>query len=360
MPWSVISTPHRAGYSVARSLYGVLGVSPLAGEGEIKAAFRKLAKQFHPDLHAGDKRAEQRFKEINEAHARLSDPHARATYDASLSQERSLKRQRFRNAAAIMATTFVLAVTLISTAMVWRQHENGLLLRSADRLSTKSLTNQGRRAVAVLEDETTSVEGNRAEPLALPSSERHIETSTAAQTSIESTLVDTRSPNLGDVNSVERAFRSDARLQESERPAPAGGRLTMSDGGRSTEEVTQTQAAAPEASRAGRTALAPALPLGKDAANWAIYRNTHFGFALGYPADIFVADPKQSDENVRRFVSREAGRSCRFWDAQTCVKGHWFRYRTVLIEERYANAKLGYYTHHCATRGLCCPAWPET
>ena len=43
----------QSGYSVARSLYGVLGVSPLAGEGEIKAAFRKLAKRFHPDLHVG-------------------------------------------------------------------------------------------------------------------------------------------------------------------------------------------------------------------------------------------------------------------------------------------------------------------
>lgn len=64
-----------------RDYYEVLGVSRSAGEAEIKKAFRQAAMQSHPDRHPGDKAAEERFKEINEAYAVLSDPDKRAHYD---------------------------------------------------------------------------------------------------------------------------------------------------------------------------------------------------------------------------------------------------------------------------------------
>jgi molecular chaperone DnaJ len=66
---------------VARDYYEILGVSPDAGEADIKKAFRALAMQYHPDRNQGDKVAEDRFKEINEAYAVLSDPDKRAHYD---------------------------------------------------------------------------------------------------------------------------------------------------------------------------------------------------------------------------------------------------------------------------------------
>jgi molecular chaperone DnaJ len=66
---------------VPRDYYEVLGVRPDAGEAEIKKAFRTLAMQYHPDRNRGDKQAEERFKEINEAYAVLSDPDKRAHYD---------------------------------------------------------------------------------------------------------------------------------------------------------------------------------------------------------------------------------------------------------------------------------------
>jgi len=61
--------------------YRTLGVPRTATQADIKKAFRKLARENHPDKHAGDKAAERRFKEINEANAVLSDPGKRAKYD---------------------------------------------------------------------------------------------------------------------------------------------------------------------------------------------------------------------------------------------------------------------------------------
>ena len=61
--------------------YKVLGVGKGASDEEIKKAYRKLARQYHPDRNAGDKQAEERFKEISQAHDVLSDPDKRKAYD---------------------------------------------------------------------------------------------------------------------------------------------------------------------------------------------------------------------------------------------------------------------------------------
>lgn len=61
--------------------YNTLGVSKSANEKEIKQAYRKLARKYHPDLNPSDKDAEKKFKEINEANEVLSDPKNRANYD---------------------------------------------------------------------------------------------------------------------------------------------------------------------------------------------------------------------------------------------------------------------------------------
>ena len=64
-----------------RDYYEVLGVSKTATDAEIKKAYRKLAMKYHPDYNPGDKEAEEKFKEINEANEVLSDPKKRQLYD---------------------------------------------------------------------------------------------------------------------------------------------------------------------------------------------------------------------------------------------------------------------------------------
>ncbi len=64
-----------------KDYYAILGVSPDASEEEIKRAFRRLALKYHPDRNPGDKAAEEKFKEINEAYQVLGDPEKRARYD---------------------------------------------------------------------------------------------------------------------------------------------------------------------------------------------------------------------------------------------------------------------------------------
>src|SRR3954469_19089571 len=68
--------------TASKNPYDVLGVDKKASDEEIKKAYRKLARQYHPDKNPGDTSAEERFKEIQEAYSVLSDAEKRKRYDS--------------------------------------------------------------------------------------------------------------------------------------------------------------------------------------------------------------------------------------------------------------------------------------
>jgi DnaJ-class molecular chaperone len=77
---------------MSESLYAVLGVAKGASEAELRKAYRKLAKQWHPDANRGDKKAEDRFKQISAAYEILSDKDKRARYDRGEIDEQGNER----------------------------------------------------------------------------------------------------------------------------------------------------------------------------------------------------------------------------------------------------------------------------
>ena len=63
---------------MARDYYEILGLSKSASDSEIKSSYRKLAMKYHPDRNPGDKKAEEKFKEISESYEILKDPQKKA------------------------------------------------------------------------------------------------------------------------------------------------------------------------------------------------------------------------------------------------------------------------------------------
>jgi curved DNA-binding protein CbpA len=101
-----------------RTLYHILGLSQDASREQVKAAFRMLARRFHPDVNVRDAAAEQRFKDVSQAYLTLANPNARAAYDHALvCRAAEMQRQRW-TFATTAATTFALTTT-IGLAVWW-------------------------------------------------------------------------------------------------------------------------------------------------------------------------------------------------------------------------------------------------
>ncbi len=102
-----------------QNFYSVLNVAPQAGEAEIKAAFRTLAKTCHPDLKPGDRQAEEAFQEAKRAYTFLSNPETRRMYDAFLAERSAAERKRRRRSAMTMSATFVLTAAAVIVTFLW-------------------------------------------------------------------------------------------------------------------------------------------------------------------------------------------------------------------------------------------------
>jgi curved DNA-binding protein CbpA len=98
-----------------QTLYDVLGVSWKASDDQIRAAFRRTVKTCHPDLHAGDRAAERKLRQVLAAYDILRRPQKKLVYDRFLKAERRVHHQR----VGLTAFTGVLCCTAIATLMLW-------------------------------------------------------------------------------------------------------------------------------------------------------------------------------------------------------------------------------------------------
>ncbi|GAB4273438.1 MAG: J domain-containing protein [Candidatus Rifleibacteriota bacterium] len=91
-----MATPFSCGIILTmKDYYKILEVSPTATKDEIKRAFKRLAKKYHPDINKGDKKTEEKFKELSEAYEVLSNDEARTKYDAARSGAGSFRFEGF-------------------------------------------------------------------------------------------------------------------------------------------------------------------------------------------------------------------------------------------------------------------------
>jgi DnaJ-like protein len=235
-----------------QQLYEVLGLRPGADDAEIKAAFRSLAKQLHPDLNPGDVDAEQRLRAVISAYQALSDPPSRAAYDAHLASQHSLRRWQLGARGTTMLTVFALTV---ATGLYWRQLTGAVL---------------GGHSAAWLS----------ATDKHPPDAERH------------STLP---SPD-----------RSDNELVAASPPSPADVRTPVAPPPSEADPpvLSDTVRQGPAAPRTRIVATAEPPAPRKIDDDWASYRDARFGFALQYPFEVFLPAPEPAKEG-KSFVSRD-------------------------------------------------------
>lgn len=103
------------------TLYQTLGLPQGADRQQVKTAFRKLARCFHPDAKPSDAAAEQRFKELSAAYRTLMDPDARAAYDRALVRRQDSAKRRLRQTATTATAAGALSAGLALCVLTWAQ-----------------------------------------------------------------------------------------------------------------------------------------------------------------------------------------------------------------------------------------------
>nr|BFF19982.1 hypothetical protein GCM10025730_35030 [Promicromonospora thailandica] len=140
-----------------KDFYAVLGVPKDADDATIKKAYRKLARQHHPDQNQGNAAAESRFKEIGEAYAVLSDPEQRRQYDAvrAMAGARASRRGRAVPGPAASRTSWAPCSVAVAGA------DPGSATRRALRAARASRTSSARCSAVARAGRATGPPGSR-------------------------------------------------------------------------------------------------------------------------------------------------------------------------------------------------------
>jgi hypothetical protein len=298
--------------------YQILGVRSDATDIEIRAAFRGLAKQLHPDLNAGDVDAGRRLREVIHAYETLSDPALRMAYDANLAHWRSQQRLRLRSRAITMVTVFVLTVTV---GLAWRPISKALRTGAGNSASAPPSA-----------PGSTTGDAKTAAPDSAPTVAK-VAPSPAPRR--EGPAGPHASP------SPEAKETEDGRRPGASEPVRI---MTPDDGAspaRSEQAGAEPAADEDRVRRPGDARVQAFLMVAPGTAErWVSYADRRFGFALEYPEDIFAPDLSRSDAD-KTFRSRD-GRATLQISASLTNGVALTAHRRALREGAYADAAFDY------------------
>ena len=332
--------------------YAALGLRPDADTARIKAAYRLLVKQFHPDVSAANARAEQRIRAINDAYEVLVDPAARAEYDQELRRRHAEAGARFWRSFAAGVIAFVLTVgsgVLVATLIVTpprREMSEQMPPRHPASALHQSESEAGQAKLASVEPAAeTPVE--RATPPAIEEPVRVVPRN-ALQPSGPGDILAQQE------RAAEEGARASAMLQDHEpvtepRPAGAGAERVESAAAAPPERAMHPEGGAENPKRPNialeqrlpeRPSAVVAEPRAK-AGDWTAYHNPRFGFALKYPASVFGG--RMGDASNRDDLLLSSGRAILWISANANRAGRSIgAYRHSLIAGRFAGATFDY------------------
>jgi hypothetical protein len=322
--------------AVAPDLYRILGLGPSAESKEITAAYRALAKQYHPDINVDDTAAEQRTKEINRAYQILGDPEARAAYDRERAHARATARGRFWKGVATGIVTFILVASLVGMLTFFLvPHDPGLTSPSGrwrvpdenDGIATKPPKRTRSGAAEKTDVGSGSIVPQRPQALPAPMGE------------VAPWRPSAQDP-VGQIGSIAlppahgpllAPPRDPVPPSASAAPAPASGPPRAEIASPGPPRIADEQPPPPAA------ATTPALPRGKPAI-WKLYQNTRSGFVLSYPADVFSVVGDDMASMDRLLMSKDGRAVLRITSLASAVAVTAGEYRQSLMIGRYAGA----------------------
>src|SRR5262245_2830956 len=316
-----------------RDPYQVLGVLPGAPDEEVKRAFRRLAKELHPDLHPNDANADRAFRDITRAYQTLSDPRSRVAFEAAFtSHHRSLRRLGLQARAATTIATFALTVCSVSAAVLWQDLVEALLpARSAPHNGARAVTSEA--VTSVSQDSSSRAAPENGGTLASENANVLAEPSRSVAAALDrSSGGEFASWPLSQTRPADPAPRTSTDAASTGLPL----RPPDEDKG-AVAAPTQRPGTAPSRDDGSQQLRPPPSA----ARSWVSYRNAAFGFALQYPGDVFVSEPAQSDGG-RRFLSHD-GRARLVISAAVNTSGITVsRHRRSLVEGHYKGATFDY------------------
>jgi len=347
---------------VSRDLYEILGLSDRADGAAIKAAYRALAKEFHPDVSIGDPAAQLRYMEIKRAYEILRDVKARTAYDMNRARRRDRAKAKLRDQIAVGSATFILTVSVafvaISPFMNFASplHVNGEAAmapsyggaapgaNSRPELAGRDAVDRLKIASAQMPTEGSAVPSAQTrldypqfDQLGLPHSEQgadHAAIEAAAAGSAPAARADQSEhiPNA-DVPQTLRPPTPPAMTVEvaAAQTVPAEGAPTTVASAAQWEGGIDNQPP-PLASSEG-TAM-PRRSLGIRAR----FQNSNAGFSLSYPADVFKLAGSDIESGDRLLVSRDGRALLRIYSRPNRVVKSAEDFRRSLMKERYADA----------------------